>query len=72
MDLGHVDLVRGPWTGPVNVHPQQPLPSTKVMVHWPMPGKHVEAYLALEELVKNGKAKGLGFLVAQPPCLGAF
>lgn len=31
-----------------------------VMVHWPMPEKHVAAYLALEDLVKKGKAKGLG------------
>ncbi|CAE7753930.1 unnamed protein product [Symbiodinium sp. CCMP2592] len=31
-----------------------------VMVHWPMPGKHVAAYLALEELVRSGKAKALG------------
>ena len=31
-----------------------------VMVHWPMPGKHVEAYVALEELVRSGRAKGLG------------
>eukprot|EP00434_Breviolum_minutum_P029715 symbB.v1.2.026270.t1/scaffold2600.1/size76924/1 len=31
-----------------------------VMVHWPMPQKHVEAYLALESLVKTGRAKGLG------------
>ena len=32
------------------------------MVHWPMPGKHVAAYLALEELVRSGKARGLGVL----------
>ncbi|CAE7367250.1 unnamed protein product, partial [Symbiodinium pilosum] len=31
-----------------------------VMVHWPMPGKHVAAYVALEELVRSGKAKALG------------
>lgn len=38
--------------------------SSKVMVHWPMPEKHVAAYLALEDLVKKGKAKGLGSLIA--------
>jgi len=31
-----------------------------LMVHWPMPGKHVAAYLALEELVRSGKAMALG------------
>eukprot|EP00928_Gymnodinium_smaydae_P050010 TRINITY_DN33621_c0_g1_i1.p1 TRINITY_DN33621_c0_g1~~TRINITY_DN33621_c0_g1_i1.p1 ORF type:complete len:321 (+),score=59.17 TRINITY_DN33621_c0_g1_i1:73-963(+) len=31
-----------------------------LMVHWPMPGKHVDAYLALEPLVKSGRAKSLG------------
>ncbi|CAK9106756.1 Putative reductase 1 [Durusdinium trenchii] len=35
-------------------------PMFKVMVHWPMPSKHVEAYVALEKLVRSGKAKGLG------------
>ncbi|CAJ1356979.1 unnamed protein product, partial [Effrenium voratum] len=35
-------------------------PVDLVMVHWPMPGKHVAAYLALEELVRSGKARGLG------------
>lgn len=33
---------------------------SQVMVHWPMPGKHVEAYVALEELVRSGRAKALG------------
>lgn len=37
-------------------------PMFKVMVHWPMPSKHVEAYVALEKLVRSGKAKGLGAL----------
>jgi len=31
-----------------------------VMVHWPMPGKHVAAYVALEELVRDGSSKALG------------
>ncbi|CAK9107453.1 unnamed protein product [Durusdinium trenchii] len=35
-------------------------PVDLVMVHWPMPSKHVEAYVALEKLVRSGKAKGLG------------
>lgn len=35
-------------------------PVDLVMVHWPMPGKHVAAYVALEELVQSGKAKALG------------
>jgi len=35
-------------------------PVDLVMVHWPMPGKHVSAYLALEELVHSGKARALG------------
>ena len=38
---------------------------SEVMVHWPMPEKHVAAYLALEDLVKKGKAKGLGSLTAK-------
>eukprot|EP00439_Symbiodinium_sp_Y106_P003813 s6229_g1.t1 len=38
-----------------------------VMVHWPMPGKHVAAYLALEELVRSGKAKALGISNYSPP-----
>ena len=36
-------------------------------MHWPMPGKHVQAYLALEALVKSGKAKGLGCLAKSLP-----
>lgn len=35
-------------------------PVDLVMVHWPMPGKHVDAYLALERLVEEGKTKCLG------------
>mmetsp|Transcript_70008 Transcript_70008/g.198418 ORF Transcript_70008/g.198418 Transcript_70008/m.198418 type:complete len:314 (-) Transcript_70008:64-1005(-) len=31
-----------------------------LMVHWPVPGKHVECYRALEGLVKSGKTKSLG------------
>lgn len=31
-----------------------------LMVHWPVPGKHVEAYLGLEPLVTAGKTKTLG------------
>jgi len=31
-----------------------------LMVHWPVPGKHVECYKALESFVKSGKAKALG------------
>jgi len=31
-----------------------------VMVHWPRPGKHVEAYVALEALVREGLTKSLG------------
>lgn len=31
-----------------------------LMVHWPVPGKHVECYKALEPLVKAGKTKALG------------
>ncbi|EGD77922.1 hypothetical protein PTSG_12899 [Salpingoeca rosetta] len=30
------------------------------LVHWPVPGKHVQAYKALEELHKEGKIKGIG------------
>ena len=29
-------------------------------VHWPVPGKHVEAYEALEALVREGKVKAIG------------
>merc|ERR1711957_143061 len=56
-----------------------------LMVHWPMPGKHVAAYKALEPLVKSGKAKSLGIsnytpedfeeLIAQvsvPPAVNTF
>jgi len=35
-------------------------PVDLVMVHWPMPGRHVDAYVGLEELVRSGKAKALG------------
>eukprot|EP00415_Alexandrium_ostenfeldii_P004909 UN4909 len=35
-------------------------PADLLMVHWPMPGKHVAAYVGLEELVRSGKAKALG------------
>lgn len=31
-----------------------------LMVHWPVPGKHIEAYLALEPLVAAGRVKSLG------------
>lgn len=31
------------------------------LVHWPVPGKHVEAYKTLEDLVTEGKIKGIGF-----------
>lgn len=31
-----------------------------LMVHWPVPGKHVEAYIGLEPLVAAGKARSLG------------
>uniref|UniRef100_A0A7R9ZVQ7 NADP-dependent oxidoreductase domain-containing protein n=1 Tax=Pyrodinium bahamense TaxID=73915 RepID=A0A7R9ZVQ7_9DINO len=31
-----------------------------VMVHWPVPGKHVECYKALEALAQAGKTKALG------------
>ncbi len=30
------------------------------VIHWPVPGKHVEAYKTLEVLKKEGKIKGLG------------
>ncbi|KAL3925278.1 MAG: hypothetical protein SGILL_000519 [Bacillariaceae sp.] len=30
------------------------------LIHWPVPGKHVEAYKKLEELQKAGKIKGIG------------
>jgi len=30
------------------------------LIHWPVPGKHVEAYKALEELQQKGKIKGIG------------
>ena len=30
------------------------------LIHWPVPGKHVEAYKALEGLQKKGKIKGIG------------
>ena len=30
------------------------------LVHWPVPGKHVEAYKTLEELKKEGKIRGVG------------
>ena len=29
-------------------------------VHWPVPGKHVEAYRAIEELVREGKVRAIG------------
>lgn len=29
-------------------------------IHWPVPGRHVEAYLELEELQKEGKIRSLG------------
>lgn len=35
-------------------------PVDLLMVHWPVPGQHVEAYLGLEELVRRGEAKSLG------------
>ena len=31
------------------------------LVHWPVPGKHVEAYKTLEDLHLEGKIKGIGF-----------
>jgi diketogulonate reductase-like aldo/keto reductase len=30
------------------------------LIHWPVPGKHVEAYKRLQELKKAGKIKGIG------------
>ena len=30
------------------------------LVHWPVPGKHVEAYKVLEQLCKEGKCKNIG------------
>jgi diketogulonate reductase-like aldo/keto reductase len=30
------------------------------LIHWPVPGKHVEAYKTLEKLQKAGKIKGIG------------
>jgi diketogulonate reductase-like aldo/keto reductase len=30
------------------------------LIHWPVPGKHVEAYMALEDLQKKGKIRGIG------------
>ena len=30
------------------------------LIHWPVPGKHVQAYQALEKLQLEGKIKGLG------------
>lgn len=30
------------------------------LIHWPVPGKHVEAYKTLEKLQKQGKIKGIG------------
>mmetsp|Transcript_50141 Transcript_50141/g.92567 ORF Transcript_50141/g.92567 Transcript_50141/m.92567 type:complete len:333 (+) Transcript_50141:37-1035(+) len=35
-------------------------PVDMVMVHWPTPGKHIDAYVGLEALVKEGKSKSLG------------
>jgi diketogulonate reductase-like aldo/keto reductase len=31
-----------------------------VQVHWPVPGKHVDAYLELEKLVGEGKIRSIG------------
>lgn len=31
------------------------------LVHWPVPGKHVEAYQTLEDLCLEGKVRGIGF-----------
>lgn len=31
------------------------------LVHWPVPGKHVQAYQTLEDLVLEGKIRGIGF-----------
>ena len=30
------------------------------LIHWPVPGKHVEAYKALEKLQQQGKIRGVG------------
>jgi len=30
------------------------------LIHWPVPGKHVDAYKTLEELQKEGKIRGIG------------
>jgi len=30
------------------------------LIHWPVPGKHVEAYKTLESLKREGKIKGIG------------
>lgn len=30
------------------------------LIHWPVPGKHVEAYLTLQELHKEGVIRGIG------------
>lgn len=30
------------------------------LIHWPVPGKHVEAYKTLEALCKEGKLRGIG------------
>lgn len=30
------------------------------LIHWPVPGKHVEAYKALEKLSEQGKIRGIG------------
>eukprot|EP00526_Cylindrotheca_closterium_P016701 CAMPEP_0113614202 /NCGR_PEP_ID=MMETSP0017_2-20120614/7039_1 /TAXON_ID=2856 /ORGANISM="Cylindrotheca closterium" /LENGTH=322 /DNA_ID=CAMNT_0000523351 /DNA_START=95 /DNA_END=1063 /DNA_ORIENTATION=- /assembly_acc=CAM_ASM_000147 len=30
------------------------------LIHWPVPGKHVEAYKTLEKLADSGKIKGIG------------
>lgn len=35
-------------------------PVDLVMVHWPTPGTHIAAYVALETLVGSGKTKALG------------
>jgi diketogulonate reductase-like aldo/keto reductase len=33
---------------------------TYTVIHWPVPGKHVEAYKTLEIMKKEGKIKGIG------------
>jgi len=30
------------------------------LIHWPVPGKHIEAYKVLEQLKKEGKVKSIG------------